>query len=443
MKTESPPVKVAIATLGCKVNQYESAAIGESLAQRGHTIVPLSEAADFCIINTCTVTARTNYQSRQIIRKAIRKNPAAVIIVTGCYAQTAPAEIAEIPGVALIAGHAEKDQIPDLLSRLLKDRLETRVGDIGGTRQFSSLAVTRFQDHTRAFLKIQDGCNAWCGYCIVPSARGRSRSLPEDRVMEHLKYLGRTGYREIVLTGIHLGAYGQDLSPATSLFDLLQKVEVNRPVERLRLSSIEPTEISDKLISLIQQSTLLCPHLHIPLQSGDDTVLSLMKRHYTASYFKDLLEKLVRAIPDLAIGIDVIAGLPGEDAAAFERTVKLIEDLPVAYLHVFPYSVRPGTPAASMPSQVPSEEKKRRAKILRNLGTLKRAAFAERFRNRVLRVLVEERKDRGSGLRKGFSDNYLPIILTNSDASQVNRLVDVQVEKIDGTRILGRIIPHD
>jgi threonylcarbamoyladenosine tRNA methylthiotransferase MtaB len=443
LKTESSTVKVSIATLGCKVNQYESAAIGEALTERGHTIVPLSAAADCCIINTCTVTARTNYQSRQIIRKAIRKNPDALIIVTGCYAQTAAAEIAEIPGVTLIAGHAEKEQIPDLLGRLLKDRLEVYVGDIRETRQISSLAVTRFQDHTRAFLKIQDGCNAWCSYCIVPSARGRSRSLAEDRVLEHLKNLGRTGYREVVLTGIHLGAYGQDLSPASSLVDLLQKVEENRPVERLRLSSIEPTEISDELISLLQQSALLCPHLHIPLQSGDDAILSRMKRHYSASFFKDLLEKLVGKIPDLAIGVDVIAGLPGEDAAAFERTVQLIEALPVSYLHVFPYSERPGTPAAAMPLQVSPKEKKRRAEILRNLGASKREAFAQRFLGRILLVLVEERKDRISGLRKGFSDNYLPILITNSDASQVNRLVKVQVEEIDGTRILGRILSHD
>jgi threonylcarbamoyladenosine tRNA methylthiotransferase MtaB len=440
LKEESPSVKVAIATLGCKVNQYESAALGEALAGLGHTLVPFSSTADCYIINTCTVTARTNYQSRQIIRKAIRKNPDAVIVVTGCYAQTAPAEIAEIPGVTLIAGHAEKELIPDLFGRLLKSRLEVRVGNIAETRRFPSLALTRFQDHTRAFLKIQDGCNAWCSYCIVPSARGRSRSLAEDQVRESLARLGRAGYREVVLTGIHLGAYGQDLSPAVSLLDLLQKVEGESPVERLRLSSIEPTEISDDLISLLRQSALLCPHLHIPLQSGDDAILSAMRRHYSASFFKDLLEKLVGTIPDLAIGIDVIVGFPGEDAAAFECTVQLIEALPVAYLHVFPYSPRPGTPAAVMPGQVPPDEKKKRGEILRNLGTRKRETFARRFQDRTLRVLVEERRERNSGLRRGFSDNYLPILLTNSHAAQVNSLVTVRVESIDGTRISGRIV---
>jgi len=437
---ESLSVRVAITTLGCKVNQYESAAIGEALSQRGYTMVPFSATADCYIINTCTVTARTNYQSRQIIRQAIRKNPEAVVVVTGCYAQTASAEIAEIPGVTLIAGHAEKEQIPDLIGHLLKNQLEVRVGNIQETRQFSSLELTRFQDHTRAFLKIQDGCNAWCSYCIVPAARGRSRSLAADKVMENLTRLGRTGYREVVLTGIHLGAYGHDFSPTFSLVDLLHKVEEQRPVERLRLSSIEPTEISDDLISLLQRSALLCPHLHIPLQSGDDAILSRMKRHYTASFFKTLLEKLSSSIPDLAIGIDVIAGLPGEDDAAFEHTVKLIEALPVSYLHVFPYSVRSGTPAAGMPNQVPPGEKKKRAEILRSLGNRKREAFARRFQDRCLRVLVEKRRERKSNLMKGFSDNYLPILLTNSDVSQVNQLVNVRIEGIDGTRILGRII---
>ena len=440
LNVESLSVRVAITTLGCKVNQYESAAIGEALSQRGYTMVPFSATADCYIINTCTVTARTNYQSRQIIRQAIRKNPEAVVVVTGCYAQTASAEIAEIPGVTLIAGHSEKEQIPDLIGHLLKNQLEVRVGNIQETRQFSSLELTRFQDHTRAFLKIQDGCNAWCSYCIVPSARGRSRSLAADKVMENLTRLGRTGYREVVLTGIHLGAYGHDFSPTFSLVDLLHKVEEQRPVERLRLSSIEPTEISDDLISLLQRSALLCPHLHIPLQSGDDAILSRMKRHYTASFFKTLLEKLSASIPDLAIGIDVIAGLPGEDDTAFEHTVQLIEALPVSYLHVFPYSVRSGTPAAGMPNQVPPDEKKKRAEILRNLGNRKREAFARRFQDRCLRVLVEKRRERKSNLMKGFSDNYLPILLTNSDISQVNQLVNVRIEGIDGTRILGRII---
>jgi len=422
------------------VNQYESAGIGEALARSGHALVPFSETADCYIINTCTVTARTNYQSRQIIRQAIRKNPEALIVVTGCYAQTAPAEIAEIPGISLIAGHGEKDRIPELLGSLKKNGREIRVGDISAVRPFASLPVTRFQDHTRAFLKIQDGCNAWCRYCIIPSARGRSRSLPQDGVLEQLNLLGRSGYREAVLTGIHLGAYGQDLSPEISLADLLKRIEGESPVERLRLSSIEPTEISADLISLLRESTLICPHLHIPLQSGDDAILSGMGRQYSAAFYKALLVDLEGAIPDLAIGIDVIAGFPGEDDAAFEHTVSLIEALPVAYLHVFPFSARPGTPAADMPDQVPPNEKKNRAEILRNLGTRKREAFARRFQERFLRVLVEERRDRSSGLRKGFSDHYLPVLLINSTASQVNSLVTVRLEGFEGSRILGRIV---
>jgi len=432
---------VAITTLGCKVNQYESAALGEALVHRGCTLVPFTAAADCYVINTCSVTARTNYQSRQLIRQATRRNPMAAVVVTGCYAQTAPAEIAQIPGVTLIAGQGEKEQIPELIGSLVRDRLEVRVGNIQEMRKFSALELTRFQDHTRAFLKIQDGCNAWCSYCIVPAARGRSRSLDAEGVLEHLARLGRSGYREVVLSGIHLGAYGQDLTPRSSLVELLRKVEEQRPVERLRLSSIEPTEISDDLISLLRHSTLLCPHLHIPLQSGDDAVLSRMKRHYTASFFRELLENLASSLPGLSIGVDVIAGLPGEDEKAFTRTVELIEALPIAYLHVFPYSPRPGTPASDMPGQVGPEEKKKRAEVLRNLGIRKREAFARRFQDSCLRVLVEARKDRKSGRRKGFSDNYLPVLLTDSMASQVNQLVKVQVEAVEGTTLSGRILP--
>lgn len=431
-------VKVAVATLGCKVNQCESAGIAEELTARGMILVPFEERADGYIINTCTVTGRTDYQSRQLIRRAIRKNPAAAILVTGCYAQRAPEEIAAIPGVRFITGNAEKERIPDILFEMTAGAPQILVGDIRKQKGISRLGATLFPEHTRAFLKIQDGCDASCSYCIVPRARGASRSLPPEEVLERIASICRAGYRETVLTGIHLGAWGRDQEPQTDLATLVRRITEGCAVERLRLSSIEPRELTEELIALIGTAETVCRHLHIPLQSGDDGVLAAMRRDYDAAFFRELVAKIDRALPGIAVGIDVIAGFPGETEEAFANTLHLVEETPIAYLHVFPYSRRPGTPAAAMAGQVPEGEKKRRAGLLRAIGAAKRQAFAEGFIGTPLRVLVEGRTDQNSGLPVGFSDNYIPIAVRG--AVTANRIVRVMPETFRKGCLIAEVI---
>jgi len=434
-------MKIAVTVLGCKVNQYESAALCEALAAQGCQVVPFGEVADCYIVNTCTVTSRADFQSRQLIRRAHRSNPGAVVIVTGCYAQTSPERIAGLPGVAAVVGNEEKSSLPTLIYGIGRGGCQILVGDIRQARGFSPFFATHFADHTRAFLKIQDGCDSFCSYCIVPYARGPVRSLPEAEVKRQIATLGRNGYREIVLTGIHLGAYGQDLNPPADLLCLLKWVEKERPVERLRLSSLEPTEVSDELIALMAGAKVLCPHLHIPLQSGDDRILRLMDRRYDQAYFRNRMARIRATLPDAAVGIDVLAGFPGEGEREFGNTLRFIEEIPATYLHVFPYSNRPGTPAAQLPGQVPHEEKRRRAALLRQLGKQKHRAFIGSFVGRHLSVLVEG--EGGSGGRRGFTDNYLSVSITDGTDVGDNRIVRVLADRSDGRRLLGRSVHHE
>ncbi len=431
-------MKAAVATLGCKVNQYESAGILEALEIQGVDVVSFDQPADYYIINTCTVTDRSDIESRRLIRRAARANPEAQIIVTGCYAKLAPDNIRKMPGVALVTD--QKALIAEAIATATPLTEITLHALAPGFSDLSALKPIRFFGHTRAFLKIQDGCNSRCRYCIVPFARGPSRSIPEIEVIIRIDKLRHAGYREIVLTGIHLGAYGADLTPPTDLFSIVKAVTDQRAVERLRLSSIEPLEITDPLIALFRHSEVLCRHLHIPLQSGDDGILRRMGRPYDREFFAHLLEKIWRALPDLAVGLDVMIGFPGEDEQAFERTVAFIEDLPVAYLHVFPYSERVGTEAAAMPGKVSDGDKKDRAERMRNIGKRKRTAFAQRFIGQIMAVLVEGKPDRKTGLWKGFSGNYIPVVLEDGDVSLVNHIVQVRADRCQDGQLHGRIV---
>lgn len=434
--------KVALTTLGCKVNQYETAGLTEELSRRGFAIVPFTSVADVYIINTCTVTAKTDYQSRQLIRRANRINPDASIIVTGCYAQISPEELKKLPGVTLVVGTEGKTTIPDLLEDERERHHEFVMTDMSDHAGFSGLPVTEFPGHTRAFLKIQDGCNAFCSYCIVPYARGRSRSMPGYEVLRQMHRLRNAGYREIVLSGVHLGQWGLDFPHPLSFLDLLRRIEIEKIVERIRISSIEPTEITDEMIRHISESILICPHLHIPLQSGDDVILKAMNRHYSSDQFKNRIEAIVSAIPDVAIGIDVIVGFPGEGEREFANTKAFIKDLPVAYLHVFPFSARPGTVAATLPAQVPDPVKKERGKILRDIGRRKRIAYNKMFIGKNLSVLVEDTSDRDTGFMKGFSKNYIPVLIENGEAWMSNHVITVAAGNPTGGKIVGRKTSH-
>lgn len=426
----------AVVTLGCKVNQCESESIRQKLAEFGFRIVSAREPADVYVINTCTVTAGTDYQSRQAIRRAARANPQARVVVTGCYADLSASAVSGLPGVALVSGNAAKGVLPELIRRILAE--ESAAAERPEADDFAWSPPSEGSGRTRAFLKIQDGCEAFCAYCIVPFVRGKCRSLPEDRVANRIALLQRAGFREIVLTGIHLGTYGRDLQPRSGLPELLEGIEAGIPGDfRIRLSSLEPQEITERLISTVKDSRIICPHFHIPLQSGSDGILKRMGRPYDSAFFLRLAEKITGRLRNAAIGADVMAGFPGESEEDFRKTVDLLERAPIAYLHVFPYSKRPGTAAAAFADQVPEHVKKERTAVLRAIGREKRNRFARRFVGRELSVLVESTRDRGTGQWKGFSENYIPVLI--EAGARANEMVRVVGETAAGERLFGRI----
>jgi len=431
---------IAITTLGCKVNQFDSEVMEASLERCGFKIIPFPQRADIYIINTCTVTHRADYQSRQLIRRTHRLNPSSLIVVTGCYAQAYPDEVHGVEGVGLILGNGEKASIADILKNpLMGSSSMVSVGDIERERELGEADIGRFSRHTRALLKIQDGCNASCAYCIIPRARGRSRSLDPLRVIRRLHMLEKRGFKEVVLTGIHLGVYGSDLSPPTSLAELCKKTNGIPAPQRLRLSSIEPDDFSPDLIQSVASSPRVCHHLHIPMQSGDDDILRRMKRNYNGTFFADLVQTLLHRIAEINIGVDVIVGFPGEGEKQYMKTYELLEELDIGYLHVFPYSRRRGTEAYGLQHQVDSRTKKGRCEALRALGRRKRAAFHGRFLGQELEVLVEGKRDKRTGRLKGYSRNYIPILIEGGE-NLVNREIRVLATGLEDGRVLGRVV---
>jgi threonylcarbamoyladenosine tRNA methylthiotransferase MtaB len=434
--------KFTITTLGCKVNQYESDVIAKQLKAADWLPAPKNEPSEICIINTCTVTQKASMQSRQAIRRAIRTNPAARIVVTGCYAQTEPDVIEEIKGVHYIIGNSDKHAICEVIGSNRNStsiRPLTICRDIQPDRDIAPVPDVVAGDRTRPFLKIQDGCDAFCTYCIVPYARGPSHSKSLESVLAGIKALSSSGYQEIVLTGIHLGNYGNDLIPKTCLGDLLNRIDSLNLIARFRLSSIEPLELTDDIINRVAESTVFCRHFHIPLQSGDDRILRKMGRPYTADGFRQKVTKIHRRLPDAAIGVDTLIGFPGETDTAFENTYTLIEALPVAYLHVFPFSPRPGTPAAGYPNKVSPDVIKHRCERLRALGNSKRNDFYNQFIGQKLEVLIETTRHKPTGLLKGLSSNYIPILIDAND-DQKNKLMVVHAQKRIDVHVLGTIL---
>jgi len=431
-------LKIGIATLGCKVNQYESALLAQQLYSKEYSIVPFGSVADIYIINTCTVTAHADFQSRQLIRRALKNNKRAKIIVTGCYAQISPEDIPQSNGQIIILDNKQKNIIPKIIENDEDDLPFKSKKNI--PCPFDHVPLNKFMGHTRAFLKIQDGCDSYCSYCIIPYARGEKKSLPPEMAMNSINNFIAHGYHEIVLTGIHLGAYGQDLLPKTNLSALLEKITTITSAARFRLSSIEPQEITEDILKLLKMNDIFCPHLHIPLQSGDDNILRLMKRNYDSSFYRNLIEKITTSLDNISIGVDVMVGFPGEGDKEFENTYRLLQNLPVAYLHVFPYSERPFTAASKLWPKIPDKIKKERALLLRELSAKKRETFASRFLGRRLLVLVEKSKDKKTGLFKGFSENYIPVLSKNGNNSSVNNIVPVIADKYDNGMLYGKII---
>lgn len=437
MSTERELITVAFATLGCKLNQVESQELCGLLEARGYRTVGFDEPAQVYVINTCTVTAKADYSDRQMIRRAIARNPDALIVATGCYAQTDPQAIARIPGVDLIVGHQEKYGLAELLESLEK-RAEPliRVGEIRSARSVPVAPPSRRLGRSRAFVKIQDGCQHRCAFCIVPYARGPSRSQAPEVVLEQVGQAVQSGSREVVLTGVDMGHYGWDLAPRTTLAALLLRVAEVPGLGRLRLSSILPAYFTPELIDVVTGSSLIAPHLHIPLQSGSDRLLRSMRRPYNTKLYRSLVERLSSAIPDLGLGADVIVGFPGEGEGDFEETLGFIEALPFSYLHVFSYSDRKGTEAVRLQDHLPPQVIAGRSRALRALGREKNLLFRRMFLGRTVEVLLLESRDRITGLLAGLTGNYVEVLLDGPD-DWMGRFVEVTITRVEPEQTLG------
>lgn len=430
---------VAIATLGCKVNQYESTAIGEMFKSRGYRVVDFDSPADVYIINTCTVTHLGDRKSRQFIRRAARTNPEGLVVVMGCYAQTSPDEVLEVPEVDLVVGTSDRSRVVDLVEEARKGQRLNAVRDIFDLQYFEELPAVAYTGRVRAFLKVQEGCNNFCAYCIIPYARGPLRSRRLEKVLEEANKLIQSGFKEIVLTGIHTGAYGQDPGSDIDLAGLLRQLAAIPGLQRLRLSSVEPMDVTEDLIDIFASGAPVCPHLHIPLQSGDDEVLKRMRRHYTTGEFRELVKKIRGAIDGVAVTTDVIVGFPGETPAQFMNTYNFIKDIGFSRMHVFKYSPRRGTPAADFPGQVDAGVKEERSRALIELGGQMAAEYAGSFVGKVREVLAEEYYDEEYLLYQGFTDNYLKVIFPGNNTLR-GSMVRVYIEKLSGENLKGRII---
>ncbi|MBI3246435.1 MAG: tRNA (N(6)-L-threonylcarbamoyladenosine(37)-C(2))-methylthiotransferase MtaB [Deltaproteobacteria bacterium] len=434
-------LRVAVTTLGCKVNQYDSATIEDRLTADGHRLVPFSATADVYIVNSCTVTNQADAESRQLARRAKRTNPAARVIMTGCYAQVSPTSVAKVPEVDHVIGLNRLDDLLRAVNAELNERIAVsnlRNPTDGKPPRVETLGAVTFSGQTRAFLKIQEGCDLFCTFCIVPMSRGKSRSVPPRMVIEQLERLAQQGFQEVVLTGIHLGGYGEDLDPPVTLTWLLEAITERNIVPRLRLSSIDPHEIGDDLLRLLIHSDSLCPHLHIPMQAGDDAVLARMRRRYDTALAREVLTRVRTALPHAALGTDFIVGFPGEGEDEFARSLAFLEESPFTYFHVFPYSVRNGTTAAKFSDKVPQPIIDERARRVRKLGEQKKAAFAREFVGHTVPVLFEHTRDKTSGLLKGYSRNYLRILAPGTD-EQMNREVAVTITRAKGETLWGEI----
>ncbi|MGI6686260.1 MAG: tRNA (N(6)-L-threonylcarbamoyladenosine(37)-C(2))-methylthiotransferase MtaB [Bacillota bacterium] len=434
--------KVAVFTLGCKVNQNESDAMLSSLKRAGYQEVSFEKKADLYIINTCTVTHLADRKSRQMIRRAVKTNPNAIVAVTGCYAQTSTGDVLGIPGVNLVVGTRDRQRLPELVEEAKKSREPLNaVKDIFETHEFEEITGEEIVPHmVRAYLKIQEGCNQYCSYCIIPYARGPMRSRPMHRVLEKAGELIKAGYKEIILTGIHTGAYGVDLIPQIDLADLVKKLVELPGLNRLRISSLDPNEINDQLLDIMAGSSVMCPHLHIPLQSGDDHVLRRMKRVYNTAQYQELVDEIRRKIPGIALTTDIMVGFPGETEAEFMHTYDFLEKIAFAGLHVFKYSPRKGTPAATFPDQVSPEIKEERSNKLIQLGRRLLKNYAENYLGKTIEVLVEQTTDlNGEKYWEGHSGNYLNIVFPSGQDLK-GQLVNVRLERFQNNRVFGTLV---
>ncbi len=439
MNTENSVKKAIVRVLGCKVNQAEAAAMARVLENRGYQVDSDTRDPDLVVVNTCCVTAKAEGKSRRTVGRLAQKFPNATIVVTGCLAEVNPASLEGVNNDRVILGTYGKDHFEDFANSEALPGARGAVRTSPARWDFVDLGAPGIPKRSRAFLKVQDGCNQRCSYCIVPVARGRSRSLERDRVLSHALTLNRAGYAEIVLTGIHLGSYGRDLEQRLGLEDLVEGLLQECPGVRFRMSSIEPQEITPRLIDLTAGHERLCSHFHIPLQSGDDEVLKRMRRPYTASAVRSIASAILNRVPDACIGFDVMVGFPGEDEHSFRKTVDLILSTRAAYLHVFPFSPRPGTPAADFEPRVPAAIARERVAELRNVSQELRREFYSHFIGRTMSAVLESESTTPGSTVVARTDNYIPVRFRKSDRTVTDRAFFVTLERLADDEVLGSL----
>jgi threonylcarbamoyladenosine tRNA methylthiotransferase MtaB len=429
------PQTVALHTLGCKLNFSETSTIGNEFLKKGFSIVDVREKADVYVLNTCTVTENAEKECRQVVRRVLRINPDAYVIVTGCYAQLRSEEISSIPGVDAVLGTNEKFEIFSLIKDFNKKELSCiYVSPNDSMNYFGQASSTDADSRTRAYFKIQEGCDYKCTFCTIPLARGKSRSMNLDLVVEEFRNLIEQDYKEIILTGVNVGDYGKNVD--TNFYQLLKKLVAVEGEFRIRISSIEPNLLTDEIIELAATSDKICKHFHIPLQSGSDKILKSMQRRYNVSEYSNLINKLKNSIPDIGIGVDVIVGYPGESENEFLETFNFLLELPISYLHIFTYSERPDTKAVMLNNAVDHSDRKRRNKMLRTLSDKKKNDFYNEMIGKKLEVLFEN--ENVKGIMKGFSSNYVRV-QNKFDKNLSNQIAIVEIGGIQSQLAFGKV----
>ncbi len=429
-------MKIAFYTLGCKVNSYETQEAAELLTSKGHTVIADGgEEADVYIVNSCTVTAESSRKSRQALRRLRNEHPEAIIVLTGCYAQAFAAEASEKCDADIIVGNKTISELPRLLEEFkLKGKRVTEVLPHLKDDPFSGHAIHNFEGHTRAFLKIQDGCNRYCTYCIIPKSKGFSRSKPLKNIKSEITELANRGYREIVFVGINLSSYGMDIG--LNICDALEPAQNTPGIERIRLGSLEPDHITDEVIARLSKMSKFCPQFHLSLQSGCNSVLKRMNRHYTAEEYYELCEKLKKAFPELSLTTDIIVGFPGETEEMFAETVEFAKKIRFMKVHVFPYSPREGTPAASYPDQIENGAKAQRCRTLQSVCDSIRTEILSSYNNKILQVLFETPK---GAIQHGYTKNYIPV-KTPSLATLTGEIRNVKITSVDEDGCIGELV---
>lgn len=423
-------MKIGFCTLGCKVNQYETEAIKEKFSINGWEIKDFNEECDAYLINTCSVTSLSDRKSRQMIRRAHEKNKNAIIAVCGCYAQVSPEEIEKIEGVNIVIGTTDKLKAYELINEAVNKNI---VRPLTNKESYEDMEITLFDSKTRAIIKVQDGCNNFCSYCIIPYARGRIRSRNPKKVYNECQKLSENGFLEVVLSGIHVCSYGRDLENFT-LCDLLYKIH-SIDIKRIRLSSIEPNAFNDDFFNMLKELNKICHHFHISLQSGCDETLKRMNRKYNSSFYKGICNRLIEEFPDTAITTDVIVGFPGETEEEFNKTVEFIKSIPFYKIHTFKYSVREGTVAANMPDQIPPDVKEKRSKIIIDISNEKQKEFERKYVGKTVEILVENKNK--NGYYMGHTSNYIPVFV-KSENNICDTLIKVEIKEYKNNMLIGK-----